>query len=413
MRKLLLIVLITFLQTILFAQQIVLKERFIANGKSYFITLEKFNGKNLIFARKDLNRSQSEDIKIMEIKTKVIDKDQAMNMICRSKRVIDAGKKVIDAGKTVVGCAATFGTGVCFTTGGAAGLGVPVCLATITYTTSSGFVDCISGLTSIIGSHFGYDDFGIAFDQSTNSLSIMSLISNAIDSACEDWQLNRNSTVTQKTTSSIPTKGLVAFYPFNGDVNDESGNGNNGTIRGGVSKSNDRHGKANKAMQFNGSNGYILVPNSTSLQSPINALSVTSWIWIDGYNGLKAVGIINKTNTSSYGQYGLSYHEWSEPHRIGFNYNQGNKGIVASINLRLSMWHFVAAIYDGNYITIYVDGNKIGSTASTGSITKDDNPLTIGIDTPGSTEYLKGKLDDIRIFNRALTAQEVDALFKE
>lgn len=212
--------------------------------------------------------------------------------------------------------------------------------------------------------------------------------------------------------NEIPV-GLIAYYPLDGNANDESGNGNNGTIMGGVISSSDRHGNEGKAMQFDGINGFIEVPNSTSLQSPQSALSITAWIWIDGYNGLKAAGIVNKTNTSSYGQYGLTYHEWNNPSRINFYINQGNVGFPASVSLGLSQWHFIASIYDGSKMTIYVDGVKLGDKPYKGFIDQDSNPITIGLDSPGSKEYLKGKLDDIRIFNHPLSEGDVLSLYKE
>jgi len=56
--------------------------------------------------------------------------------------------------------------------------------------------------------------------------------------------------------------GLVAYYPFNGNANDESGYGNHGTIHGGVTLTADRHGNPNSAYRFNGTNGYILYKNT-------------------------------------------------------------------------------------------------------------------------------------------------------
>lgn len=242
-------------------------------------------------------------------------------------------------------------------------------------------------------------------------LGILSKGFSITSTAIQDFDNNKDKI--NLAQAQLINAGLIAYYPFNGNANDESGNANNGTIYGGVTLTSDRHGNNGKAMHFNGSNGYIQVPNSSSLQSPENAMSITGWIWIDGYNGLKAAGIVNKTNTSNYGQYGLSYHEWSNPYRINFNYNQGSKGCSTSISLVLSKWYFLAATFDGSSIIIYLNGIKIDSQASTGLIIKDNNPLTIGLESPGDVEYLKGKLDDIRIFNRALSQQEIQSFNNE
>ncbi|MGK5093982.1 hypothetical protein WDW89_18465 [Deltaproteobacteria bacterium TL4] len=62
-------------------------------------------------------------------------------------------------------------------------------------------------------------------------------------------------------SSSIPTNGLVAYYPFNGNANDESGNWNNGTVNG-ATLTTDRHGNANKAYSFDGADDYINIPDT-------------------------------------------------------------------------------------------------------------------------------------------------------
>ena len=73
-------------------------------------------------------------------------------------------------------------------------------------------------------------------------------------------------------------EGLVAHYPFNGDANDFSENGNNGTTNGGVTWGTDRFNNSGQAAEFNGIDGYIEVPNSVSLQSPISSISISAWI---------------------------------------------------------------------------------------------------------------------------------------
>jgi hypothetical protein len=109
----------------------------------------------------------------------------------------------------------------------------------------------------------------------------------------------------------------------------------------------------------------------------------------------------------------LSYHDWDSPTKLVFYLNQGDGALAQSATLSLSKWYFIAAVYGNNNISIYLDGNKIGSKALPIQINKDNNPITIGLDTPGDTEYLKGKLDDIRIYNIALSDQDVKAIFYE
>ena len=210
---------------------------------------------------------------------------------------------------------------------------------------------------------------------------------------------------------SVPTwsQGLVAYYPLDGNANDMSGNNNNGTIIGGVTPTTDQFGNPNKAMQFNGVDGYIEVPNSTSLQSPSSASTLAAWLYIDGFPGTEVAGMIQKTNSTFYGQYGLSYQAWGS--NVGIYYYHETSGggvqLFASITLALSTWYFVAATFDGNTATIYLDGVPIETGTLAGPIVPDNNPLTMGLESPGNNEFLQGKLDEIRIYNRALTPQEI------
>ena len=79
-------------------------------------------------------------------------------------------------------------------------------------------------------------------------------------------------------------KGLTAYYPFNGNANDESGNGNNPSVSK-VTYTTDRFGKANAACSFNGSSNYIRIPNSASFNFK-NGFSMSAWVMVkDFYEG--------------------------------------------------------------------------------------------------------------------------------
>lgn len=79
------------------------------------------------------------------------------------------------------------------------------------------------------------------------------------------------------SSSIIPTQGLVAYYPFNGNTNDESGNGHNGFISG-ATLTTDRFGRTNHAYCFDGTSNFISVPNDVAL----NPSSVTVLVWAKG-----------------------------------------------------------------------------------------------------------------------------------
>ena len=224
-----------------------------------------------------------------------------------------------------------------------------------------------------------------------------------------------NENIFISTAEESGSDGLVAYYPFNGDATDESGNNNNGTIIGGVTPAEDRFGSPYGSMQFNGIDGYIEVPNSISLQSPSSEITIAAWIYLDGFPSgqVEVAGIVNKTKTQEYGQYNFNYQAWSTP-VLAYSQNAGIQGYVSQINpLLFSTWYFVAITNDGNTITLYLNDSIVGTSPVSGQINPDSNSLTIGLDTPGETEYLHGRLDDIRIYNRNLTFDEIMTLYHE
>jgi Leucine-rich repeat (LRR) protein len=79
-----------------------------------------------------------------------------------------------------------------------------------------------------------------------------------------------------------PNYGLIAYYPFENNANDASGNGNDGTVNG-ATLTTDQHGIADSAYFFNGENSWIEVPDSKTLDSPVNAVSISVWVLVDSF----------------------------------------------------------------------------------------------------------------------------------
>ncbi|MFQ6611132.1 MAG: LamG-like jellyroll fold domain-containing protein, partial [Fidelibacterota bacterium] len=200
--------------------------------------------------------------------------------------------------------------------------------------------------------------------------------------------------------------GLVAYYPFNGNANDESGNGNDGTVNG-ASLTNDRFGNANSAYSFDGVDDYITIADSPELNT--STITISSWMKLDDIanNGR----IISKDNGSSlrswflasYGDYG--WFHWGV-------FSGSNHIAVHSQTSRVpNQWHHLVSIYDGNNSKIYLNGAL-----------EDEIELLSGINNTGGEEiyigryalnsnYIQGVLDDIKIYNRALSATEIDSLY--
>lgn len=204
--------------------------------------------------------------------------------------------------------------------------------------------------------------------------------------------------------SANPDSGLVAFYPFNGNSKDESGKGNHG-INYGAALTTDRFGRADNAYNFN--HTYIEIPNSVSLQSPSNSMTMAFWININQWDNNTA-GIMAKSNTGSLGQYGSLIA--TTPY---IQFDLGGQYARITRYFGLNIWYFVCLKWTGQRVILYLNGDAYDSVSFTGPMLPDNNPLILGKHSPGTLRYLLGKLDDIRIYNRALSAAEIQMLYLE
>lgn len=200
---------------------------------------------------------------------------------------------------------------------------------------------------------------------------------------------------------------LILYLPFNGNANDESGKGNNATTIT-ASLTEDRFGKSDSAYYFNGSSSYLQIPTSISLVSPEKGITMCAWIRINNWCRGNWAPVLTKSNTDNYGMYTMMI---LEDNKLEIELN--NSRVYYPYTFNLNSWYFIVFSWDSMQGKYYVNGNLIGSNNWTGSISIDSKPLIIGKDTPEATEYLDGKLDDIRIFNYAISDSLVNTLYHE
>lgn len=210
----------------------------------------------------------------------------------------------------------------------------------------------------------------------------------------------------------IPRNGLVGEWLFNNNAIDTSGMGNNGIIHGATSVA-DRFGNPNSAYAFDGKSAYIEVPNSQSLGLTDN-FAISVWINVAAY-GASRQGIVSKYRADFAAGYDLRISGINAPYNVldfdeaGFHTTLGSPTAPAPLG-----WHHILALMDNSTAYVYVDGVLlyIGSPGYKATVTAD--PLGIGIDyTLASARFFFGTLDNIRIYNRVLTMQEIDALAHE
>ena len=208
------------------------------------------------------------------------------------------------------------------------------------------------------------------------------------------------------------TTGLVARYPFDGNANDIGGNNNHGTLMGSVASTTDRFGLPNRAYSFNGTNAYILVPASASLNSPTTACTQAGWALLYGVSqvGSGFNPLIMKSTT---GENAFMYRMITNPDYVGAAFNNWNTAQSAGQVTPLNTWHHFATVFNGTTVRYFFDGAYIGSQPMAMSIAADNRPLTIGADFPGIPEYFNGKIDDVCIYNRALSDGDIAELYNQ
>jgi hypothetical protein len=207
------------------------------------------------------------------------------------------------------------------------------------------------------------------------------------------------------------TTGLMAHWPFDGNAVDISGNGNHGGFVNSPVATSDRFGRPGHALEFNGTNTYVLVPNSASLSSPTNRITMAAWVLLYGNShvGSPFSPILMK---SVEGANAFMYRFHMATTYFGCAYNDWNLSQGTAANLT-NQWAHIAITYDGARNRYYLNGALIDSTVLAVTMTADTRPLTIGADFPGLFEVFWGKIDEVRIYDRTLAPGDVQTLATE
>jgi archaellum component FlaC len=205
------------------------------------------------------------------------------------------------------------------------------------------------------------------------------------------------------------TTGLVAYYPFSGNAGDSSGNGNHGSVNGAI-LATDRFGKVNSAYSFASST--ISVPYKPYLSfSDTKKFSVSIWVYTSVNN--RSTHYLGMRQPGSQGQFWQLYTAvTSTVNGIAFqSFTNGNilGPFAQNQQIPLNQWTNVVGTYDSSVWKLYLNGIMIQAANSTIAFNNDINtPLTIG--NSGNFEPFNGRLDDVRIYNRALTQAEITSL---
>ena len=211
----------------------------------------------------------------------------------------------------------------------------------------------------------------------------------------------------------VITNGLVAAYEFNGNANDTSGSGNHG-IASGVILAADRFGVQNSAYEFDGASSVV---TAGSVLSPgQSAISVSAWFYrTTPLPNSYTSNIVNQADRNGDGAgFSLMLKETTGGNsRVRFLWNDqtGGRNDVSTGDIQYLQWNHVAGVYDGITQEIYLNGLLVGSVANQGAITFPSNPFRIGHEDRPEVAGFAGRIDDVYIYDRALSSTEVGTLY--
>jgi len=201
-------------------------------------------------------------------------------------------------------------------------------------------------------------------------------------------------------------QGLIAYYPFSGNANDTSGNGHDGTVNGATLIA-DRFGSPDGAYNFNGSTDYIAVPNSNSLNLGAS-YTLSAWIFQRSASAVYGYRILDKQTAGACDGWNFDTYDGSTGRRLRMDV--ACPWTISNTAYSLNQWHHVLVAVSSGAVTFYLDGVADGS-ASVVSTPSNSLDLYIGACHPNFSSYsFDGIMDDIRIYDRALSSIEIQAL---
>jgi hypothetical protein len=245
-----------------------------------------------------------------------------------------------------------------------------------------------------------------ADDKETKSVSVKkgqsTSVSFAMKISPKGIQSSQAYKKTSATDSGIPRDGLVGEWLFSGSAKDSSGNGNDGAVHE-AKLAADRFGKPESAYLFNGKSSFIDVMDSNTLG--INT-GFSACFWVFQNTDDSSAGIIDKETPGIGDGYMVDFYT----NRVRFctDYYSFSNTVMSTM---IRKWCFVAISWDGQTIRYYINGKADGSSGKTTRININTLGLRIGARYSGI--FFGGLIDDIRLYDRALSAEEIQALYHE
>jgi len=188
-------------------------------------------------------------------------------------------------------------------------------------------------------------------------------------------------------------------------VMDSSGNENNGVIEGSPSLV---PGQFGKAMDFNGADEYIIIEDSDSLE--IQRMTIAAWVKLRNYTEDARI-LTQEVDGDPYSTYSLTMGStgWMKL-ELRISLDNSRKRLYSNVDIPLETWTHVAATYDGENVVFYINGDVDMESPQTGTILTTDNPLYIGASQFWDPRFIDGLLDDIVLFDAALSQDDINEI---
>jgi uncharacterized protein (TIGR03437 family) len=283
---------------------------------------------------------------------------------------------------------------------------------TVTLTAAASDAVGVAGVQFFVNnSPVGSEDTTSPYSVSWNSANVADGGPYTITARARDAAGNQSTSagiqVSVSNTAPQPSpspSGLVAQYRFDegsGTVAvDSSGNGNHGTISNGAWRSAGRYGSA---LWFNGSTSRVNIPDAPSLDLT-TGMTFEAWIRPSSLSSYRTVVMKEQPGGLVYALFANT-----DSNRPSANIYVGQETDTRGPRkLKLNSWSHLAATYDGKVLRLYVNGTQVSSRALAGSVATSAGALRIGGNAVWG-EYFSGMIDEVRIYNRALTGSEIQA----
>jgi len=219
-----------------------------------------------------------------------------------------------------------------------------------------------------------------------------------------DWLVGDYNVVAETPS----TANLVAWYEFEYNLEDSSGNGNTGIFNGATSYVT---GVDGSAIDLDGSGAYVSIPGSNTPGGAFDfndAVTVAAWIKVEAFNNDYAT-IISKGDDA----WRLARHMNTDQLEIactGVTSSSIWGHIAGGTSVKDGLWHHVAGVYDGSGLYLYIDGVLDAQDEATGTINNNSYEVYIGENAEANGRFWNGSIDDVRIYNRGLPHSEIVGL---